>query len=543
MSASNIITATVDLARGVQLHRLGRLFASGDKAAHTISVTVLQDGAAADLSGQTVKGYFIRADDATVTFDGTLSGNVASVTLPNSCYAVAGHFQIIVKALSTNVNTAIFYGDGAVTRSSTDIIVDPDHIVPSLEELLAMLDDMEAAAEAANDAADAADTAAGSANSAATSATTAAASATTAASAASAAAQQVTDAIIPDLSDVTTNTIAAGQNASVVIDTDDEGTPHNPKVTFNIPRGADGAGSIETVDGISPINGNVALPVMQGTNGSAAGAAGKVPAPATTDAGKFLKANGTWAMPPTYVGADQSDPGVPGLVPSAPSADRLKFLRGDGTWVAAGGGGGGASAAYIGATITVNDWEMIFDVELSKNYGYSVTVAGELAGGYFIPQFVSGRENLMDDIYCKIDSSKIIFATNKVPAGTIQIYGYMLSPGTEYGSVKTYLCIRKEKTALNLTIATSAWQTGQSWPGGSAPLGESSLTCDLATITSGTGVASCVDGDDVKVSEYSQSLCSAPLWVYIGNGTVYVATRDNCAPSDSVTIRGLILHQ
>ena len=310
MSASNIITATVDLARGVQLHRLGRLFASGDKAAHTISVTVLQDGAAADLSGQTVKGYFIRADDATVTFDGTLSGNVASVTLPNSCYAVAGHFQIIVKALSTNVNTAIFWGDGAVTRSSTDIIVDPDHIVPSLEELLAMLDDMEAAAEAANDAADAADTAAGSANSAATSASTAAASATTAASAASAAAQQVTDAIIPDLSDVTTNTLAAGQNASVVIDTDDEGTPHNPKVTFNIPRGADGSGAVSSVDGIQPVSGNVTLPVFAGTNGSAAGAAGKVPAPATTDAGKFLKADGTWATPPGSAGVVETVSGV-----------------------------------------------------------------------------------------------------------------------------------------------------------------------------------------------------------------------------------------
>ena len=31
-----------------------------------------------------------------------------------------------------------------------------------------------------------------------------------------------------------------------------------------------------------------------GTDGTAAGAAGLVPAPATTDAGKFLKADGTW---------------------------------------------------------------------------------------------------------------------------------------------------------------------------------------------------------------------------------------------------------
>ena len=542
MSASNIITATVDLARGVQLHRLGRLFASGDKAAHTISVTVLQDGAAADLSGQTVKGYFIRADDATVTFDGTLSGNVASVTLPNSCYAVAGHFQIIVKALSTNVNTAIYYGDGAVTRSSTDIIVDPDHIVPSLEELLAMLDDMEAATEAANDAADAADTAAGSANSAATSASTAAASATTAASAASAAAQQVTDAIIPDLSDVTTNTLAAGQNASVVIDTDDQGTPHNPKVTFNIPRGADGSGAVSSVDGIQPVSGNVTLPVMQGTDGTSAGAAGKVPAPDSTDAGKFLNADGDWESVPAYQGATSSAAGVAGLVPAAPSADMLKFLRADGTWAEAGGGGGG-SAAYIGVTIAVSDWGPLSDADLNKSYGYSATVSGELAGGYFIPQYVFNRDRLRDDIYCKIDGTSIIFATDNQPVGTIGIYGYMLSPGTEYGTVKTYLCIRQEMTPLDITITASEWHTGQSWPGGGyAPLGETSLTCDRVTITSGIAYA-CADGDDFKPSEYSRSLCKAPLWVYIGTGTIYVATLDNCAPTDSVTIRGLILHQ
>lgn len=51
-----------------------------------------------------------------------------------------------------------------------------------------------------------------------------------------------------------------------------------------------------------------------GTDGTSAGAAGLVPAPATTDAGKFLKADGTWATAggggPTVVqttGASQTD--------------------------------------------------------------------------------------------------------------------------------------------------------------------------------------------------------------------------------------------
>lgn len=456
MSASNIITASVDLARGVRLVRLGRLFASGDKSAHTISVTVLNDGAAADLSGQTVKGYFIRADDATVTINGTLSGNVATVTLPNSCYAVSGHFQLIIKALSTNVNTAIFWADGTITRSSTDIIVDPDHIIPSLEELLAKLDDMDAAETAANTAAAAANTAATTANTAASTATTAAGTANTAATAASAAAQQVTDAIIPDLSDVTTNTIAAGLNASVIIDTDDEGTPHNPKLTFNIPRGADGQGDVESVDGISPVNGDVTLPVMTGATSSANGAAGKVPAPSAGDEDKYLSGAGTWEdIPDTYVlptaGADTKggvrigsglhmggatgetlsvpefgratavSAGTAGLVPAPAAGDQLKFLRGDKSWVTIEGGGGSGGYTRVSCTAELSHWTG------SDQTGWTavmqLTTTNEYAYGYFIP-LRCGQELLTSPLDFELDNAgNVIMTTATKPRGAIEIEG------------------------------------------------------------------------------------------------------------------------
>lgn len=159
MSASNIINVKTDLALGVQKHRLGRLFAASDKLAHTINVTVLQDGVAADLSGQSAVGYFIRQDEATVTINGTISGNVATVTLPSSCYAKPGYFSLIIKATG-NVSTAIFWADGTITRTTTDIVVDPEHIVPSLEELLAQIATIEAATTAANTAATRANSAA-----------------------------------------------------------------------------------------------------------------------------------------------------------------------------------------------------------------------------------------------------------------------------------------------------------------------------------------------------------------------------------------------
>lgn len=158
MSAVNIISATVDLAKGIQMVRLGRLFAANDKAAHTINVRVLDDGKVADLTGQTISAYFIRPDNATVTIQGTLSGNVASVTLPSSCYANSGHFSLIIKAVSTNTTTAIFWGDGTITRSTTDTIVDPENIIPSLEELLAQIEVMEEGTAAALAAAESANT-------------------------------------------------------------------------------------------------------------------------------------------------------------------------------------------------------------------------------------------------------------------------------------------------------------------------------------------------------------------------------------------------
>ena len=107
---------------------------------------------------------------------------------------------------------------------------------------------------------------------------------------------------------------------------------------------------------------------------------------------------------------------------------------------------------------------------------------------------------------------------------------------------------RQSWTAVELEIpitGTGSWAQSQSWPSGSAPLGVTDLTCDLATLTvdSNNNALVCADGDDFKVSEYNQSLCPAPLWVYVYTNTIYVATLHDKTPSSAVTIRGLILHQ
>ena len=85
-----------------------------------------------------------------------------------------------------------------------------------------------------------------------------------------------------------------------------------------------------------------------GTDGVDSGSNGLVPAPATTDASKFLKADGTWAVTPdttytNFTGTDGVDPGVAGLVPAPTTSDTDKYLKSDGTWATVSGGGGGGT--------------------------------------------------------------------------------------------------------------------------------------------------------------------------------------------------------
>ena len=168
MAITGLIEKTVDLDRGVHMTPMNQLFATSDERAHTIRVQVFASGLPVFLDGAGVFGYFIRADDDTVVVLGKAYDNVVEMSLPESCYAVVGHFSLIVKATSGGDRKAVFWGDGYVTRASTDEVVDPGHVIPSLEELLARISEMESATNAANQAAQRAGTSAASADEAAT---------------------------------------------------------------------------------------------------------------------------------------------------------------------------------------------------------------------------------------------------------------------------------------------------------------------------------------------------------------------------------------
>ena len=168
-----------DLQQIVKVQELeGQLF-TADNQANLIGVIVTNKGAPATLTGG-VLGYVIRSDGETVIVSGSLSENRASIILPASAYVKAGPIHIVIKLGQTTLAACTSY----VGQSTTDTIVDPGHVVPSLEELLAQIENCRAATTAANTAATNANTKASAADTAATNANNKASAANTAAAAA-----------------------------------------------------------------------------------------------------------------------------------------------------------------------------------------------------------------------------------------------------------------------------------------------------------------------------------------------------------------------
>lgn len=210
------INQRIDLAQGPASVAVWpkALMVVGDGSAHEWRVEVMDDGKPAEISGK-VMGYFIRVDGATVAIEGKLEGNVASVVLDDTCYAYEGDLKGILRVTDSNSTVTLSALLFRVTYGTTDQIVDPGTIVPSLESLLQQIENMRTAAENANTAADNANTEANSANAAAQSANNAAAAANTATSNADAAtAKANTAAENADTATERANAAASGVEAA-----------------------------------------------------------------------------------------------------------------------------------------------------------------------------------------------------------------------------------------------------------------------------------------------------------------------------------------
>ena len=142
----------VDVEMNGSVHRsyCGTLIGEADVLSDRFGVRCHRNGQDESVSGSTVVGYFIRADGSTVVISsGTVDGNLAYVTLPQSCYAVEGAFSLAIKLVGGGITGTVRIVDGAVARTTTSTVVDPGSVIPDISDLLAAIDDLEDAADAA----------------------------------------------------------------------------------------------------------------------------------------------------------------------------------------------------------------------------------------------------------------------------------------------------------------------------------------------------------------------------------------------------------
>ena len=218
----------IDLQHATNVKPLTGVLFSADSGANLFGAEIYDHGAPASLTGASCIGYAIRADGSTVTVQGSVTDNKAYILLTGSAYSVPGTLDILIKVTvgsgDNMTKTGVAAWRATVVRSSTDTIVDPGHVIPSLEELLAQIAAMEAGTAAANAAATAATTAAGNANTKAGLADTAA----TRADAAAAALENM---------DASASTLTPGSDATAQITT----VSGHYRALFGIPKGDTGA--------------------------------------------------------------------------------------------------------------------------------------------------------------------------------------------------------------------------------------------------------------------------------------------------------------
>lgn len=129
-----------ELQEAVKVRYLdGNLF-SLDNQGNQINVEVLDGGDPATISGS-VSANVIRSDGGTVAVStGSISDNVVSVILPQAAYAIPGVVSIVIKLTASGVVTTIAAIVANVYQSSTDTVVDPGTIIPSVQTLISAIE-------------------------------------------------------------------------------------------------------------------------------------------------------------------------------------------------------------------------------------------------------------------------------------------------------------------------------------------------------------------------------------------------------------------
>lgn len=136
--ANCAINLNCELTQPVKVQYLdGNLFRM-DNAGNTAHVYVYYNGQPQEIVGS-VSADVIRADGSTVAVTGAMSGNRVYVIFPQSVYAVPGVLSVVIKVTEGTTTTTIAAFVANVYQSSTDTVVDPGTIIPSVDALISAI--------------------------------------------------------------------------------------------------------------------------------------------------------------------------------------------------------------------------------------------------------------------------------------------------------------------------------------------------------------------------------------------------------------------
>lgn len=143
---------TQDITQKVETRHGGGLVFNGNNGSMTLGVRLYDGGEPLAPSGA-VTGQVIRADGQTaLTEAGTIEGNLVSVTLNQSCFAVEGQIVASISVTDGGVKTTVLRAAFTVALTSSGPVIDPGQVVPDVEDIVAQYDEMQrvtAEAEAA----------------------------------------------------------------------------------------------------------------------------------------------------------------------------------------------------------------------------------------------------------------------------------------------------------------------------------------------------------------------------------------------------------
>lgn len=149
------IRCAVELDKPLTVRRERWLLAQGDANANAIVAEVYQTaGKPYGLTGCTVMLTFVRPDNlALPPIEAEISGNTAIATLKDACYEVSGTYAATMQLRKDGAERTILWIIGDVKGKEIDGIVDPNHEIISIEDLMATAAEAQNAANAANAAA------------------------------------------------------------------------------------------------------------------------------------------------------------------------------------------------------------------------------------------------------------------------------------------------------------------------------------------------------------------------------------------------------